>query len=535
MNDHADYVFLNGQVITADSHDRVVEAIGVKGNRICYAGDSLTARTTIDRRTTVIDLNGRSLLPGFIDAHCHAGAFGIAQTRIQCGPEFVSSIQDLKQAVARKAQEAPKGGIIIGRGYIEQALEEKRHPNKWDLDEAAPEHQVIIVRTCGHLAAANSLALKTAGIMAGSPDPPGGRIDRNSKGEPTGILMDEAASKLMMRFQPRAEEYDGGNKEMNRKFLSFGITSVHDASGRTPIEIQAFQRSIREGNLGLRVYFMVQSTGDAVKLGDVFLQSGLMTGFGDERLKIGPYKIMLDGAGSSGTAAMRKPISANAQDYGILYYDQPTLLAKIKTASQSGYQIAVHAIGDRAIDMVLEAYEKVFTRNSNNRPRIEHCGFLDERMIARMRNLGIVAVLGQPFLYELGDAYISVYGPEKLKGIYPLYDLLSADVKVALSSDSPVISPNPMHGLYFAVAGRTASGRQFPHHKPVGILQAIKAYTIGGAYASFEEKFKGSIEIGKLADIVVLSRSLKDALPEEILETKVDLTMVNGSILYSRK
>jgi|WetSurMetagenome_2_1015567.scaffolds.fasta_scaffold58103_2 predicted amidohydrolase YtcJ len=534
MSDHADYVFLNGQVITADSCDRVADSVGVKENRISYVGDSFEARRLIGHRTIVVDLNGRSLLPGFIDAHCHAGMFGVAQARLQCGPEFVRSIQDIKRSIGRKARETPEGALIIGRGYLEQALEEKRHPNKWDLDEAAPNHQVIIVRTCGHFAVANSRVLEACGILANTPDPHGGRIDRNPNGEPTGLLIDEAASQILIKFQPSTEEYNAGIREMNRKFLSLGITSAHDASGRNPEEIRAFQRSIKGGALNVRLNFMVQSTGEAVQLGDLYLQSGMMTGFGDERLRLGPYKMMLDGAGSGGSAAMLEPYSADSKDYGVLYYDQDTLTKKIQKAREEGFQVAVHAIGDRAIEMVLESYGKTFTGHGDLRPRIEHCGFLNDKMIEKMRNIGVIAVLGQPFLYELGDAYINIYGSDKLRNIYPLNALLSAGVKVALSSDSPVINPNPMHGLYFAVTGRTKSGKRFPHHKAVGISQVIKAYTIGGAYASFEENHKGSIEIGKLADIVVLSRSLIDAVAEEILETKVDLTMVNGEVLHSR-
>jgi predicted amidohydrolase YtcJ len=277
---------------------------------------------------------------------------------------------------------------------------------------------------------------------------------------------------------------------------------------------------------------MVQSTGEAVRLGDVFLQSGMVTGFGDERLRLGPYKTMLDGAGSCGSAAMREPYSKDPLDYGILYYTADRLTAKIAGAVKAGYQIAVHAIGDRAVEMVVDAYEAVSMGNNGLRSRIEHCFFASDQTIKKMRDLGVIAVLGQSFLYELGDAYIGTYGPDRLKDIYPLHSMISAGVHVALSSDCPVIDPNPLHGIYFALAGRTKSGVAFPHHRQVGLLAALRAYTLGGAYASFEETLKGSLEVGKLADLIVLSRSLAEATPEEILEAKVDLTMVNGEIVH---
>jgi predicted amidohydrolase YtcJ len=527
----ADYVFINGQVVTVDSDDRILEAVGVRGNRIIYVGDSHGARQLIHRGTVVIDLKGRTLLPGFIDAHCHAGMYGISQARVQCGPEFVHSIEEMKRAVARRAREKPAGALIVGRGYQEHALEEKRHPTRWDLDEAAPDHLVIIVRTCGHVVVANSRALQTCDIRAGIPDPPGGRIDRLSNGEPTGVLIDEAASQLLMKFQPDAEEYLEGMRIMNKKFLALGITSVQDASGRNPVEIRAFQRAILKKELKVRTYFMVQSTGEAVRLGERYLESGMMTGFGNEQLRLGPYKIMLDGAGSAGSAAMHEPYPKST-DYGILYFDQATLTARIQRATQCGFQVGVHAIGDRAVEMVLNSYEAVYAGLRGARPRIEHCGFVNEQMIRKMRDLGVIAILGQPFLYELGDAYIGVYGRDRLEDIYPLRALLAGGVKVALSSDSPVIDPNPLHGIYFAVAGKTKSGAAFPHHTPVDILAALRAYTMGGACASFEENCKGTIENGKLADMVVLSRSLLRAKAEEILDATVDLTMVDGEIVH---
>jgi hypothetical protein len=263
----------------------------------------------------------------------------------------------------------------------------------------------------------------------------------------------------------------------------------------------------------------------------------MVTGFGNERLRLGPYKLILDGAGSSGSAAMKEPYPGEPNNYGMLNISQVEFDQRIEAAHRAGYQIAVHAIGDRAIEMVLESYSKALARDPrlNHRHRIEHCGFLDSALIEKLIALEVIPVLGLPLLYELGDNYLDVYGPERLDHLYPLRSLLEAGAVVSLSSDAPVIHPNPMHGVYFAVTRKTKSGRLIGPDQKVDPVQALRAYTLHGAYASFEERIKGSIEAGKMADLVVLSRDILKTPPEEILEMTVDLTMVDGQIVYERE
>jgi predicted amidohydrolase YtcJ len=245
---------------------------------------------------------------------------------------------------------------------------------------------------------------------------------------------------------------------------------------------------------------------------------------------------MIDGAGSGGSAAMRNPYSHNPADFGILYMDQDELNRKVLKAHEAGYQVAIHAIGDRAIEMALLSFENALKQypRPNQRHRIEHCGFLDESLVNKIRELGIVPVLGVPFLYELGDTYIDVYGLDRLNSIYPLHSLLKKGIKAPLSSDAPVIEPNPLHGIYAATTHKTKTGRIIAPDERVSVMQAIRAYTLSGAYASFEEDIKGSIEVGKLADLIVLSRNILECPPEEILNTSVDLTMVDGVVVYQK-
>jgi hypothetical protein len=323
---------------------------------------------------------------------------------------------------------------------------------------------------------------------------------------------------------------------MNKGFLSLGITSAHDASGLNPEEIRMFQKGVAEGLIQVRLYLMIRSSGPVNQLGEIYLQSGLVTGFGNERLRSGPYKLMMDGAGSGGSAAMRQDYPGNPGYKGILYMDQQDLEARVLKAHQAGYQVCVHAIGDQAIEMVLASFEKTLKEypRQNHRHHLEHCGFLDETMMDKIALLGLVPVLGLPFLYELGDTYIDIYGQDRLKCIYPLRSLLERGIITPLSSDAPVIGPNPLQGIYAALTHKTKSGQVIDPSEVVNTKQALKAYTLHGAYASFEEKDKGSLEVGKLADLVVLSGDILETPPEKLLEITVDLTMVDGKVVYEK-
>lgn len=536
MVKQADVVFINGSVITVDSKDRICEAVAVAGNRIIGVGNSQEIKALGGPETLILDLKGRSLLPGFVDAHCHARIYGTMQLQVQCSSNHVKSIEGMKRQIALRAAITPPGGWILGRGYNHLALKERRHPTRWDFDEVAPNHKVFITRTCGHIAVANSPVLAEFGITRDTPDPEGGRIERDSHGEPNGVLYEQAMLQIRMKTLPSTNDLEKGMKLMNRDFLSLGITSVHDASGMNPEEIRTFQRGVAEGWIQVRLYLMFRSSGPSNQLGEIYLQSGLMTGLGNEKLRLGPYKLILDGSGSGGSAAMRTPYLHNPADFGILYMSQDELNKKVLKAHEAGYQVAIHAIGDKAIEMALLSFEQALKQHPrlNHRHRIEHCGFLDESLTNKIYELGIVPVIGVPFLYELGDTYIDIYGLDRLNGIYPLHLLLERGIQAPLSSDAPVIQPNPMHGIYTAVTHKTKTGKIIAPDERVTIMQALRAYTLFGAYASFEEDIKGSVEVGKLADLIVLSRNILECPPEEILNTSVDLTMVDGVVVYQK-
>jgi len=537
LKDKADIVFLNGTVITVDSKDRICQGAAVVGNKILAVGTSGEMKALAGPDTQIIDLKGRSLVPGFIDAHCHAGSYGPVKFNIVCSAEVIPSIEELKKEIRKRAASTPKGGWIIGRGYDNTKLKENRHPTRWDFDEAAPEHKVFILRTCGHLGVVNSLALKEFGIQKGTPDPHGGRIDRDPAGEPTGLLYEQALVPVRMATQPGYDDLLRGLKILNEDFLRYGITSATDASGRNSDEIRALQKAAAEGWLQVRIYFQVRTSGPTIQLGEHYLQSGLVTGYGNEKLRLGSYKLMLDGAGGGGSAAMRQAYPGKPSEYGILHQTQEELDELVLKGQKAGYQIGVHAIGDRAVEMVLKSYAKAMKAfpRKDCRHRIEHCGFLDDLLMEQMREMGVVAALGLPFLYELGDSYITVFGQDRLQCVYPLHSLIEKGIVAGLSSDAPVIDPNPLTGIYFAVTRKTPSGQTIAPHEAVSVLQAIRAYTMSGAWATFEENIKGSLEPGKLADLAILSDDILEVHPERILGLKVDLTMVDGKVVFERK
>jgi predicted amidohydrolase YtcJ len=472
MNTTADTIFTNGSIITVDEGDRIHEAVAVAGNRIIQVGDASTVEKLAGPETEVIDLKGRSLVPGFIDAHCHPTAHGSIKAHIQCGPDHVSSIEDIKRVVAERAKTTTTDEWILGFGYDHKQLAERRHPTKWDLDEAAPNHRVCIFRTCLHMLAVSSLALTAAGYTHDSPDPEGGKLERNEQGELTGMIYERARdpfTRVMAR--PSLDASEKHIAAMNDDFLRLGITGAHDATGVSPYDMKAYQKCAEDGRLKVRIYAMARIAGK-VGFGAHLMKTGILHGFGNERLRMGGLKMQIDGAGTGGTAALREHYPGDENNFGILHMEPEKLEGMVLEGHKAGYQIGIHAQGDKAIEITINAYEKALKQypRQHHRHQIIHCGFLDEELMDRMQALRLFPALGSPFLYELGDTYIDIYGMDRLGCVFPLRSLLERGIVAPLTSDTPVIDPNPMHGIYQAVTRKTKSGQVIAPDETVSVL-----------------------------------------------------------------
>ena len=526
----------NGNVLTIDDEDTRASAILMVGDRIVSVGSDDEILRQAGDSVEVIDLDGKTVLPGFVDCHAHPMGFGQALMRVDCRTPPMRSIGDIVEEVRKAAAEKSDGEWILGRGYDDFKLAEKRNPNRWDLDKAAPKNPVLLTRLCGHVSVANSLALELAGISKDTEDPEGGEIDRDPEtGEPTGVLRGGARAPLR-EIMPQTSFADlkRGIMLASEEFLARGVTSVSDAGVRNPLNVKAYIAAKEEG-MPLRVNMMM-SRGVLEHLSEL----GLETGFGGEGLRIGAIKMVFDGSFSGRTAAMTKPFVDTPENSGILYMTQEELDEGVRASHEAGFQVGIHAIGDRAITGVLDAYEKALAKKpkQDHRFRIEHCGINSHEIVARIKEMGVIPVPQPIFLYGEGESYRAGLEPGNLKWAYPVKTWLDAGITVAMSSDCPATSGaeliSPLLGIYVAVNRKTDAGLELGPEQCITVEEALRAYTMGGAYATFEEEEKGSIEPGKLADLAVLSRDPTEVDTEDVKDIEVEMTIVGGRVVYRK-
>mgnify|MGYP001177952599 CR=1 FL=1 len=532
----ADFAFINGQVITVDKKNRIVEAVVVKGNRIVAVGSNDTIQKWIGKETKIIDLKGKSLLPGFIDAHLHITLYGTNKLGVSCKDPQIRSIKDLLQALRLKARMTPKGQWVRAWGFNETKVADRRYPTRWELDEVSTEHPILVMRTCGHISVANSKALEMAHIDENTPDPEGGKIERDGNGVPTGRLVETAHMRIFETAKYNVEELRKGLSLASDDFIKSGITSIHDAGGYGPDNFRILQQAVRSGEVKVRIYAMVCSLHNSHEFVEKMIQAGVVTGLGDDKFKIGPAKVFTDGSSSGPTVATREPYTSDPNNYGILYYSQEELNEILGTAHAKGFQITAHAQGDRAVEMVLNCIEQALEKHPrrNHRHRIEHAGITPPDLLKRMKTLGVVPIPNPPFFYEFGDGYIKNYG-ERVHHMFPVRDFIDHGIIAAGGSDTPVTAHPPLHGIHVAVNRKSQTGQEVGANQRISVLEAIRLYTWNGAYASFEEDIKGSIEPGKLADLVVLNGRILDVPKEQIRELEVEITMIDGNIVYKKE
>ncbi|HYH12030.1 MAG TPA: amidohydrolase [Thermomicrobiales bacterium] len=524
-------LYTGGTILTSNPGQPSVEAVLTTGNIIRATGalDEVTAIAGRDVET--VDLDGGCLLPGFNDNHTHPLSFGESLSQVDASPRTVTTLEGVLDAFRSRYREDSGDGWLQGRGYDDTRLDVQRHPTRDELDTITAERPILLVRTCGHLGVANTAALNAAGITGSTPDPQGGEIDRDIHGRPTGLLR-ETALKLVQAVipEPTIDDLKRYARAAGEVFLSQGITSVVEASVTRPEQLSAYHSLSRGGELPFRVYTM-HLIDDML---DTLSALGVQTGFGDAWVRIGPAKVFQDGSGGGRTAAMFDAYPGQPDNRGIAYYDQRELNERFEAARAAGLQLAAHAIGDRAITMILDAYQHALGSDAgtDHRARVEHCGMCTPEILHRLRDLKAFAAPQPTFVHYLGDSYLRNFTERQLTLAYPLHAFQQEGIPFSLSSDVPVTPCDSMMNLHAAVTRKTQDGDDMSPGQAITVESALRAYTAGGAFGSFEERLKGTLEPGKLADMVVLSDDPTTVDSEDIPDIRIRRTILNGGTVY---
>ncbi len=531
-----DSIFYNGRINTLDEAATVHSAVGVVSGKISAVGTDDELQRFSGLKTEVIDLKGAVMFPGFMEAHNHLSIYGYLLDGIDLSATQVSKMDDILSLVKAEAERLPAGSWIKGSRYAEYFLAENRHPTRTDLDQVSPEHPVILYHTSFHACTLNSLALENAGITRESQSPQGGIIEKDPHtGEPTGVLHDQAQIDVFNNLYVGDLEAMGKQQRVElcgratENFARLGLVFAADALV-TPQTLNMYQETLAANRLKIRIYTM-----NDTRNAEFLVGSQIKTGFGSDRLRIGPIKIFADGGMSNRTAAVSKPFLTPPHDKGLKIQSREDLMEMVKSYHEMGYQIAVHAQGDEAIGDLMDAYEAVLGKTSANplRHRLEHAGCLYPDLLKRAADMHIVASVQPVFFGELGDGWIEAFGPQLTEQLYPFKSMLNAGMKIGGSSDCPVSAVDPRIGLRDAVLRQTPSGKQLSPHEALTMDEAIRLYTQGSAYLSFDENHNGSIEPGKRADFTVMAADPRDLSPEEVPDIPFTMTVVDGEIVWS--
>jgi len=530
-----DLVVVNARVYTMDPAAPRVEAFAVKGGVFVAVGDSADVLSLAGPDTETIDAGQMTVTPGFIDAHNHPYGVG-ARYLSEMSIEELRSIADIKTALAERAAQTPPGEWVLGFMYDDTKLAEGRPLTRADIDEAVPGHPSRIEHRGGHTGVYNSLAFERAGITVDTPDPKGGKFYRED-GELTGKVAENARmvlEKLIPRGTNRAKRREG-IALIGRRMAAKGLTSVHE-TGIDKDGLVAYQDAYAAGELHFRAYPF--PTGHARLAGSDDLYKGLKaagirTGFGDAWLRIGAVKFVADGSASERTMAMSTPFMGRPDDYGILTMSQEELHEVVDDAHRAGFQIGIHANGDRAIDLVLSAYERAQRTDPRPDPRfrLEHCSLINDALVERIRRIGAIPTPFYTYAHYHGNKWVE-YGAEKMRSMFAHRTFIDAGIPVAAASDYPPGPFQPMMAIQSMVTRKDYQGRVWGPNQRISVDEALRVCTINAAYASYEEGLKGSIEVGKLADFVLLARDPHEVEPDAIKEIETVRTVAGGRTTF---
>ena len=523
----SDLILSNARTHTLDTNQRTARSIALHDNQILALGTDDAMRSLLPS-AEVIDLHDRCVIPGLIDAHLHAEWTSLGLKNIDAE---APTLDELLHHVAERVRITRTGAWIRGHGW-NQNVWGGVFPTKADLDRVAPEHPVYLTAKSAHAAWANSLALKTAGITSSTPNPVGGEIVRDAQGEPTGILFENAmelVSKLIP--EPSAQQVADAMRDALPLFHRVGLTGVHDFDGARALQAWQILKECDELN------FRVSKT-IPVFLQEHAIALGIRSGFGDDWLRINSVKTFADGALGPQTALMIDPYEDSADKRGISTCDKEEMFEHVHKASAAGLSSTIHAIGDKANHDVLDVFAMVRAEEGNMRlrHRIEHVQLLHPDDFARLAQLNVIASM-QP-IHATSDMLMAdkYWGLRRSSGAYAWRTQLNAGARLAFGSDSPVESFNPFLGIHAAVTRRRTDGSPHPEgwypEQRLTLTEAVYGFTMGAAYASYEETRKGSLAPGKLADLIVLDRDIFSIEPMEIAETQVLATMIDGQFVW---
>ncbi len=535
----ADLILRGGTVYTANDDSPVAEAVAVTDGRIVYVGSESGVTRYEGPETEVLDLTGRTVFPGFVDAHAHVLGIGFREMTLNL--EGTTGIDDLVAKVASRVASTPSGEWVTGRGWIETFWEPRRFPTRHDLDKVSPNNPVFLTRADGHAGVANSAALRIAGITRSSTPPFGGDILKDQAGEPTGMVIDRAQG-LVGRHIPNrnADDIDRALTLVGERSLMLGWTQLQDAGGSWD-DVSLLRKRYGDGSFKLRVYKALSGpSGPAQRL----LEEGPIIGEFDGRLSVRTVKLYLDGALGSRGAALLAPYSDAPKTTGLLTSEPDSIRPFLVRALERGIQVETHAIGDRANRLLLDLYEEAFAAvpeslraEKDPRWRDEHTQIVDPADLPRFVALGVIPSM-QPS-HAIGDLHFAPdrLGSDRLAGAYAWHTLITSGAKIIAGSDAPVERGEPMIEFYAAVARKDLAGYSDSLWHPEQAMtrqEALKALTLWPAYAAFEESERGSIVVGKWGDFSVLDADIMTISEAEILKTTNVLTVINGEVVYRR-
>ncbi|MGH7825736.1 MAG: amidohydrolase [Candidatus Binatia bacterium] len=538
---YPDLILFNGKIRSFAPDGSIHEALACAGGRIVATGKSDALRRLAGPDTRTVDLKGSTTIPGLTDTHVHLSEKGTAEMELVDCRDFyteVHSISDILERLAKRAAEIPKGSWIVAHGSPMQdfRLQDKRFPNKHDLDTAIPDH-LVSISFGAHITVTNSKALEAAKITRDTPDPAGGAIHRDPQtGEPSGELH-ERAQLILKKVAPEfnyLQLKDGIVFALNQ-CLERGVTTVHDIV-RSGEPVRAYQEIYREGRMHARVSILprvIESNIGSQSL----IELGLITGFGNEWLRVGGVKMSIDGGITGRNACFYEPYEDDPHNHGIIRIQQDELNDTVQKCHEAGLRCCVHALGDRAFDMALDAYENAIENSprKDHRHRIEHMGnwlSTSERM-QRMVRSGIVAIPNIAIGYYVGDAILDCVGERRLTKAFPFRTLLKNGVIIAGGSDSPGYWPvDPLRDIAACVSRKMRWGEVWVPEERISVAEAFAMHTTTASWVGFEENYKGTLEVGKLADIAVLAEDPFEIQPEKIKDLKVEMTIAGGEIKY---